>query len=229
MSAKNQSLDIHPADSVFAETLGRGPANQRLRGRKVLVVGGGQRDVVDASPPIGNGRAISVLCAREGASVVVLDANRQAAEATVAQIREEVPSATAVPYQLDVRDAAGVTKAVDDARSALGGLDGMALVVGISKGLPLTKMTSTAWDDDFAVNVRSHMLFAQRAAEVMAPGGSIVVLSSAASINSRAGNPAYESSKAAQLGLVRAIAKAGEAQGIRCNGIAPVCWGLCVH
>ena len=49
-------------------------------------------------------------------------------------------------------------------------LGGLALNVGISCGLPLHKMTAEAWDRDYAVNVRSHMLFAQQALEVMAPG-----------------------------------------------------------
>ena len=60
------------------------------------------------------------------------------------------------------------------ARKQLGGLDGLALNVGISCGLPLAKMTAEAWDRDYAVNVRSHMLFAQKALEVMAPGGAII-------------------------------------------------------
>jgi NAD(P)-dependent dehydrogenase (short-subunit alcohol dehydrogenase family) len=219
----------NPTNSVFAETLGQARPNQRLRDRKILVVGGGQRNVVDEQPPIGNGRAISVLCAREGAHVVVLDVNREAAEATVTQIREEVPSARAEAYQLDVRNTSEIVKAVDGASKTLGGLDGVVLVVGISKGLPLARMTTEAWDDDFAVNVRSHMLFAKRALETMEPGGAVVVLSSLASITAGSGNPAYETSKAAQLGLVRAIAKAGEAKGMRCNGIAPVRSPVQVH
>jgi hypothetical protein len=47
--------------------LGRAPGHDRLRGRKILVVGGGQRNFDPATDPIGNGRATSLLCAREGA------------------------------------------------------------------------------------------------------------------------------------------------------------------
>jgi NAD(P)-dependent dehydrogenase (short-subunit alcohol dehydrogenase family) len=95
------------------------------------------------------------------------------------------------------------------------------LNVGISQGLPLSKMTAEAWDADFAVNVRSHMLFAQKALELMAPGGSIILMSSMASQRANGRNPAYESSKAAQIALGRAIARAGEEKGVRCNVIAP--------
>jgi NAD(P)-dependent dehydrogenase (short-subunit alcohol dehydrogenase family) len=46
-------------------------------------------------------------------------------------------------------------------------------------------------------------------------------MSSMASQRGNARNPAYESSKAAQIALGRAIARAGEEKGIRCNVIAP--------
>jgi hypothetical protein len=71
-------------------------------------------------------------------------------------------------------------------------------------------MTADAWDRDYAVNVRSHMLFAQKALTMMAPGGAIVLTSSMASQRANGRNPAYESSKAAQIALGRAIARAGE-------------------
>jgi NAD(P)-dependent dehydrogenase (short-subunit alcohol dehydrogenase family) len=65
------------------------------------------------------------------------------------------------------------------------------------------------------------MLFAQKALEVMAPGGAITLTSSMASQRANGRNPAYESSKAAQIALGRAIARAGEDKGVRCNVIAP--------
>ncbi len=65
------------------------------------------------------------------------------------------------------------------------------------------------------------MLFAQKALELMAPGGAIVLMSSMASQRANGRNPAYESSKAAQIALGRAIARAGEDKGIRANVIAP--------
>ena len=71
-------------------------------------------------------------------------------------------------------------------------------------------MTVEAWDRDYAVNVRSHMLFAQKALEAMAPGGAIILISSMASQRGNGRNPAYGFSKAAQIALSRAIARAGE-------------------
>ena len=58
--------DVDPSASIFLETVGKAPHGQRLKGRKILVVGGGQRDQPpDVEHSIGNGRAMSVLFARE--------------------------------------------------------------------------------------------------------------------------------------------------------------------
>ncbi|MEO7010570.1 MAG: SDR family oxidoreductase [Caldimonas sp.] len=73
----------------------------------------------------------------------------------------------------------------------------------------------------YAVNVRSHMLFSQAALEAMAPGSSIVLMSSLAAHRNAGRNPAYESSKAALLALARAVAVAGEPKAIRCNAVCP--------
>jgi NAD(P)-dependent dehydrogenase (short-subunit alcohol dehydrogenase family) len=210
---------IDPSASLHAESLGLANGRGRLAGRRIIVVGAGQRITVDEEPPVGNGRAMSVLFAREGASIACLDVNKEAADNTVAQITQE--GGKAFSDVTDVSDVAAIGPAVERCAQKLGGLDGLALNVGISCGLSLPKMTAEAWDRDYAVNVRSHMLFAQKALEVMAPGGAIILISSMASQRAGGRNPAYESSKAAQIALGRAIARAGEDKGIRCNVIAP--------
>jgi NAD(P)-dependent dehydrogenase (short-subunit alcohol dehydrogenase family) len=162
---------------------------------------------------------MSVLFAREGAHVACIDINKDAADDTVKQIASE--GGKAFTDLVDVSDAAAIGPAIARCAKQLGGLDGLALNVGISCGLSLPKMTAEAWDKDYAVNVRSHMLFAQAALEVMSPGGAITLTSSMASQRANGRNPAYESSKAAQIALGRAIARAGEEKGVRCNVIAP--------
>jgi NAD(P)-dependent dehydrogenase (short-subunit alcohol dehydrogenase family) len=210
---------IDPSASLHAESLGLAKSHGRLAGRRIIVVGAGQRNIVDAEPPIGNGRAMSVLFAREGAHVACIDVNKEAADDTVAQIVRE--GGKAFTDVVDVADASAIAPSIERCVKQLGGLDGLALNVGISCSLPLPKMTAEAWDRDYAVNVRSHMLFAQKALEVMAPGGAITLTSSMASQRANGRNPAYESSKAAQIALGRAIARAGEDKGVRCNVIAP--------
>lgn len=212
-----QQLD--PSASIHPETLGQAPAHGRLKGRRVLVVGGGQRKVIDEHPPIGNGRAISVLFAREGAAIACLDAVKEAADDTCAQIRAE--GGVAFADVADVSNADAIGPALERCAKQLGGLDGLVLNVGISKTFGLENQTPELWDEVFAVNVRSHMLFAQKALPVLAPGSAIILMSSLASQRAGGRNPAYESSKAAQIALGRAIARAGEPKGIRCNVIAP--------
>jgi NAD(P)-dependent dehydrogenase (short-subunit alcohol dehydrogenase family) len=210
---------LDPSASIHPETLGQAKSHGRLTGRRIIVVGSGQRKIIDQDPPIGNGRAMSVLFAREGATVACIDVNKEAADNTVAQITSEGGKAFA--ELVDVSDVAVIAPALERCVKKLGGLDGLALNVGISSGLSLPKMTAEAWDGDYAVNVRSHMLFAQKALDVMSPGGAIVLMSSMASQRAGGRNPAYESSKAAQIALGRAIARAGEDKGIRANVIAP--------
>ena len=79
------------------ESEGRAPGRGRLKGRRVLVVGGGQRVLDAATDPVGNGRAMALLFAREGAEVAVADMNLASAEETVARIVEEGGKAHAKP------------------------------------------------------------------------------------------------------------------------------------
>lgn len=215
-------VDVDPSLSIFEETLGKAPGRGRLQGRKILVVGGGQRDQPpDVEHSIGNGRAMSVLFAREGAQVVVLDRNKHSAEDTVKHINSE--GGTAYPYVFDVFAQADDTpKAVADAKNLMGGLDGMAIVVGTSRRIPLAETTKEIWDEDFAINTRSHFLFSKEALQIMDPGASIVLISSASAIRALDNNPVYEASKNALLALSRAVARSGEDKGVRCNAICMV-------
>jgi NAD(P)-dependent dehydrogenase (short-subunit alcohol dehydrogenase family) len=211
--------DLEPSRQLHPESLGRAPARDRLHGRRIIVVGAGQRATVDAEPPIGNGRAMSILFAREGATVACIDLSRDAVDATCAQIRKE--NGRAFAETADVADVRSIGPVVERCVRQLGGLDGLVCNVGISHGLPLAKLTAEAWDREHAVNLRSHMLFAQKALTLMDPGGAIVLLSSLASERATGQNPAYETSKAAIVSLARSVAKAGEPKGIRCNALAP--------
>jgi len=139
--------------SLHAEALGQARSHGRLAGRRIIVVGAGQRKIIDEDPPIGNGRAMSVLFAREGASVACIDVDKEAADSTVAQITSEGGKAFA--DIVDVSDVSAIAPAVERCAKLLGGLDGLALNVGISSGLSLPSMTAEAWDKDYAVNVRT--------------------------------------------------------------------------
>src|SRR5215468_4320124 len=97
-----------------AESRGEAPGRGRLQGRKVLVVGGGQRIFDAATDPIGNGRAMSMLFAREGAHVAVADRNAASAEATVGRIRED--GGRALVVEADITREADVTRMIAEAQ-----------------------------------------------------------------------------------------------------------------
>ena len=142
---------------------------ERLAGRRILVVGGGQQDYGIEDPPVGNGRAMSVLFAREGAAVAVADVDQASAEATAELVRAE--GAQAVAIAADAADEADVARMLDEARSGLGGLDGIVLNVGVAGGLGLQGTTVEDWDRVMAVNARAHFLGLKHGLPALADGG----------------------------------------------------------
>jgi NAD(P)-dependent dehydrogenase (short-subunit alcohol dehydrogenase family) len=202
------------------ESEGKAPGLGRLAGRRVLVVGGGQHDIGEPDTPIGNGRAISVLFARESAHVAVADRDRAGAEVTVAMIERE--GSRAFVIQADVTNEADVQRMVEEAVGALRGLDGIVLNVGIGAGGAwLEGTTAESWDRTFAVNLRSHMLTVKHAMPKLADGAAIVFISSIAGLTAGSRLPAYDASKAGLFGLCRHVAFEGARRGIRANVIAP--------
>src|SRR6476659_6809604 len=126
MSTTTQApRQLDPSAALHPETLGLAPGRGRFAGRKIIVVGAGQRKIVDDDPPIGNGRAMSVLFAREGASVACIDVNKEAADGTVAQIASEGGKAFA--DIVDVSDASAIAPSIERCARQLGGLDGLTL------------------------------------------------------------------------------------------------------
>lgn len=202
-----------------AEAQGRAPVRARLEGRRILVVGAGARPNDDADAPEGNGRAISILCAREGARVGSADRDEGAARETVRRIEQERGHALALTA--DVADPAACDRLVEEAHRALGGLDGVVLNVGIGAGRGLAGSDAETWDSVFAVNLRSHFLIARAAMPRLAPGASIVFISSVAGLRPGSFIPAYDASKAGLTGLCRHVALEGAARGIRANIVAP--------
>jgi NAD(P)-dependent dehydrogenase (short-subunit alcohol dehydrogenase family) len=185
----------------------------------VLVVGAGTRPSRDPEAPVGNGRAICVAAAREGASVACADVDGAAADATATLVREAGGNATVV--QGDVRDEQACEQIVAAAHDSLGGLDGVVCNVGIGAGRGLAGTTAQAWDDVFAVNARSHFLVARAALPVVDDGASIVFISSVAGLKPGSNLPAYDASKAALAGLCRHVAREGARRAVRANVVAP--------
>lgn len=189
----------------------------RLSGRRILVVGAGTQPSSDPEAPVGNGRAISVLAAREGAEVICADRDESAARETAALIEREGDSATVVVA--DITDEAACARMISEA--SLDGLDGLVLNVGSGRGRDLGGTSAEDWDLTFSVNLRGHFLCVREALPRMSEGGSIVFIGSTAGLRPGSRIPAYDSSKAGLVGLCRHTALEGARRGVRANLIAP--------
>ncbi len=189
----------------------------RLSGKTAIVVGAGQTP----GETIGNGRAMAILFAREGAEVLCVDRDLARAEATVAMIAKEGGRATAHEADITVAgQAAGILAA---AGAAMGRVDILVNNVGVGGGDgPAQHLTEDAFDRITAVNFKGMWLTIRAAIPMMREtgAGSIVNISSLASI---AGDHmiAYETSKAAVNRLTLAVASANAKYGLRCNAILP--------
>ena len=189
----------------------------RLEGRSLLVVGAGTQPSDDADAPVGNGRAIAVLAAREGASIVCADRDRDAAERTAGWIRDE--GGTAEVLVGDVASEDDCAELV--ARAAADPLDGLVLNVGIGRGGGMAHTSAEDWDATFAVNLRAHFLIARDALPRVAEGAAMVFISSVAGLQPGSRLPAYDASKAGLIGLCRHVALEGARRGVRANVVAP--------
>lgn len=189
----------------------------RLEGRRVLVIGGGQNDFGLEDPPIGNGRAMCVHFAREGAAVAVADIDEAGARRT-ADLVTEAGGQVAVTVG-DAAEEADVARMFDEAAAALGGLDGLVLNVGVGAGLGLKGTSVDDWDRVMAVNLRSHFLGCKEALARFDDGSSVLLIGSLAGRESMP-IPSYAASKAALEAVCRNAAVEG-APRVRVNLLAP--------
>lgn len=194
----------------------------RLTGKVALIVGGG----ADGPPKtgeklsIGNGRATAIMCAREGASVMVADRALNLALETMRAIHDEGGRADAA--EMDVAREEDCRRAVETTVKAFGALHLLVNNVGIAIGGRLLETSTEQFDRMVAVNVRGHFLAMKYAIPEIAKagGGSIVNVSSVAALRSNQLLP-YEATKAALLALSRSAAMSHARDNIRVNTILP--------
>ena len=188
-----------------------------LEGRRIAVVGAGTRASRDPDAPVGNGRAIALRSAREGASVVCVDRDEVAAQETWRLITEEGGHATVVVA--DVTTEEGCRLAVSEEGGRLP--DGLVLNVGAGFGMGITGTSPEEWDRTFSLNLRAHFLLVRRGLVTLADNASIVFIGSVAGLRPMSRIPAYDASKAGLIGLNRHVAVEGARRGIRANVLAP--------
>lgn len=189
----------------------------RLSEKVAIVTGAGSRGV-----GTGNGRAVAILFAREGAKVLCTDLVGERAEETSATIRSEGGESSAL--QVDVTSKADCERMVAAAVDRYGRLDILHNNVGIDSGATIQAITEDEWDRVLAVNLKSMLLATQAAVPHLeaAGGGSVINISSIASMRlAGLGGTAYMASKAGVNGLTMSLAGQLAESRIRVNAIAP--------
>lgn len=188
-----------------------------LGGQTAVVAGGGSR-----GDGIGNGRAAAILLARHGARVGVLDAELAWARATVEMIRAEAGEAMAVGVDVtrdaEVRDAITVIAQAYSTPSILVNNVGIAGPAGTAEHVDLAE-----WDRGLRVNVTSMMLTVRHVVPFMRAAGGGSIVNNASVFGMIGGHHAllYPTSKAAVIGMTRAMAAHYGADGVRVNCVAP--------
>ena len=187
----------------------------RLEGKVAIVTGAGS-----SGPGVGNGKAASVLFAREGAKVLLVDINADHAQETLELITAEGGEASV--FQADVTNADHCRSMVESAIERYGRLDILDNNVGVILRAKFADIDPEDWDRVMAINLKSMMLASQSAIPRMidSGGGSIINITSVAGIRAWS-DAAYAASKAGIIGLTQTVAAEYGRYGIRANAIAP--------
>jgi len=189
----------------------------RLKDKVAIVVGAGQTP----GDTIGNGRAASILFAREGARVVLVDRNLESALETQAMIEAE--GGACFSFQADVTREDDCRGFVQAAIEAYGRVDVLHNNVGIGGGDDeILSLTEAAWDRIMSVNLKGLFLSSRSVLPVMREqrAGSIINISSIAAVCST-GIVAYKTSKAGVNALTHQIALENAKYNVRANAIMP--------
>lgn len=190
---------------------------KRLEGKVALITGCGS-----SGPGWGNGKAMAVLLAREGAKVYGCDTNLSAAQETQAMVQKE--GATMGVAECNVTDADAVEKLVKACVATYGDIDILINNVGTARVGGVVEQSLEDWQLVFDVNVKSMFLTCKHVIPSMLKKGkgSIVNIGSVAGIrDSGVAYVSYSASKAAVLGFSRSVALQYAKQGIRSNVLMP--------
>ncbi len=189
----------------------------RLKNKTAIVVGAGQQP----GETMGNGRAVALRFAQEGARVLCVDISKERAQETVDLIGNEGGQAEA--SEVDVTDEDSCRNAVEAARKRFGRIDILHNNVGRSEGDRNTvDMDSTMWDELMALNLKSMFLMSKHVLPVMQDqqSGVIINVSSTSSMAARQ-TVTYKTSKGAVNTFTQHLAFENARFGIRANAILP--------
>ncbi|VTU25713.1 SDR family NAD(P)-dependent oxidoreductase [Variovorax sp. PBL-E5] len=193
------------------------PSACRLDGKVALVTGAGS-----VGPGWGNGRAIAVRFAQEGAQVFGVDRDSDRLAETVARVAEA--GGVLATATCDVTNSESVAAVVQACIARFGRIDVLVNNVGGSaRGGPV-EMSEAVWDAQVDHNLKSVFLSCKHVLPHMVEqgGGAIVNLASTSGLRwTGAAQIAYASTKAAVIQFSRVLAVQYAGQGIRVNTVVP--------
>jgi len=175
--------------------------------------------VTGASKGIGAG--IAKLFAKSGASVVVnYSTSKEAANALVAEIKSSGGKAVAI--HADFSKTADIQRLFEESKHAFGALDILVNNAGVFAFAPLQDSTEQEFHREFSTNVLGIITATQEAAKYFGPnGGSIINISSIASVGYMPNSVIYAASKSAVDSVTRVTSVELAPKKIRVNSIAP--------
>src|SRR5271170_5475648 len=182
----------------------------------------------------GQGRSHALTLAREGADIIAVDICRQAPTvpypmATPEDLATTVKEVEAldrriIASEVDVRDLAALTAAVNEGVAELGRLDIVLANAGISTPAPTLEMDEQVWDEMIEINLTGQWKTIRASVPHIIAGGrggSVVITSSLAAIYANDNTAHYSAAKAGLIMLMKVLAKELGPQSIRVNTIHP--------
>ncbi len=192
--------------------------SRKLDGKVAIVTGAGS-----SGEGFGTGKAISVLFAREGARVVLVDKERDRAQETLRLIEDE--GGEAEVFVADLSVPSSCPQIVEATTARYGTINILVNNAAISATTSLLDTTQELYDQVIAVNLTAPFMLTKAALPVMMDGGggSIVNITSIAAMRGTGGRgqTAYAASKAGLMGFTIDVSDAYGKQGIRINCVAP--------
>lgn len=184
-----------------------------LNGQVAIVTGGNA----------GIGKGIVFKLAGEGAKVAILGTNLSTGNATVEEVRQQVPNAEVKFYQVDVSKTSGADETIKQVIEDYGQVDILVNNAGVTADQLLMKMSEEDWDRVIDINLKSCFNTCKAVVRPMmkAKKGRIINISSVVGLTGNAGQVNYAASKAGMIGLTKALAKELASRNILVNCIAP--------
>ena len=181
--------------------------------RKSVIITGASRGI---------GKACALIFAENGYDLLLCYQSREEDAKAVAK-EAEAFGVRAKVFQMNMESLSDCRRTVAKAMMEFGGIDALVCNAGISLPVLFTQTTEEEYDRVFSVNTKGVFFLSQAAAKEMisAGKGAIVNVSSMWGVAGASGEVAYSASKAAVIGLTKALAKELAPSGIRVNCVAP--------